>query len=278
VTGMLKDITIGQYLPGNTVIHRLDARTKILAVVLFLVALLCTQSLASYLAVGLWVLVSLVLARITPSLVWRGLSLLLGIICMMALFGVLLIPGTPWVQMGSFSISYEGLAFGAVAAARFILLILGSSLLTYTTSPLRLLSGIAFFLRPFERLGLPANELALTMTIAIGFLPVMFEEANRIAKAQAARGADFSRGGLIARARALVPLFAPLVINAFNRADELSVVMESRCYSGTLQRTEWRTPKMKPADYIALALTLLLVFGVIALRVLGALGIPGMFW
>lgn len=260
---MLKDITIGQYIPGNTVIHRLDPRTKILVMVLFLVAILNTHSLNSYLCAALWTLVMFSLAGVKLRLLWRGLRYFLGLICAMALVGMLLIPGTPWIEWGKLSITYEGLTFGAVAAVRFVLLITGSSLLTYTTSPLRLLDGIAACLKPWRRFGLPAHELAMIMTVALCFLPVVQEEANKIVKAQSARGADFGNGNLLLRTRALVPLFAPLIINAWNRAEELSIVMEARCYHGGEGRTEWRKLSMSPLDYGALALILGLTVGVI---------------
>lgn len=266
---MLRDITIGQYIAGDTCIHRLDPRSKIILVLLFLIALLNTHGLSSYLIVTLFTFILLVLASIKPGLLWRGLKGFVGLIAMIALLGILFIPGTPWLEFGGFSISYEGLSFGAIAAARFLLLIMASSVLTYTTSPMRLLDGIAALLKPFKRMGLPSNQLALTMTVALCFLPVVFEEAKTLMRSQAARGADFSTGNLKRRASAFVPFIVPLVINAWNRAAELSVVMEARCYDASKERSVWHQLKMGPSDYCALALTALIAVGVICLRFVG---------
>ena len=266
---MLKDITVGQYVSGKTVIHLLDPRIKIFIVLLFIIALLCTLSPSSYILAVLWVIVMISLARIKPSFLWRGLRGFLGLICMMMLIGILLVPGEILIRLGVFSVTYEGLVFGVVAAVRFILLIVGTSLLTYTTSPLCLLDGIASLLKPLQRFGFPSNELAMIMAIALCFLPVVLAEAEKLRKSQISRGASFNRGPFLRRFRALVSLFAPLVVNAWNRAEELSIVMEARCYNCGEKRTEWRILKMRTIDYGALIVAFGFTTGVILLAAIG---------
>jgi energy-coupling factor transport system permease protein len=263
---MLRDITLGQYIPGNSVIHRLDPRAKIAVILLFLVALLCTRSLTSYIIVTVWALAALVLAGINPRFIWRGLAYFLGIVCAMALLGMLLVPGIPLIQWGWIRITDQGVLFGVVTVVRFVLLIMVSSLLTYTTSPMSLLDGITAVLKPFRQFGLPVDALAMTMTVALRFLPVVLEEAHKIMKAQMARGADFSSRNILKMSRAVVPLFVPLVLHAWKRAEDLSAVMEARCYRADIRRTEWRTLQMTPPDWGTLGLVTGLTLLVILLR------------
>ena len=257
----MKDITLGQYIPGDFLLYRLDPRVKIVSTLLFTLALFCTSSFLSYLIILFWFMVSFWSSGLRLSFVFQGLKGFMGLICVTALFGVFFTPGTPYFQWGGISVTYEGMVQGAEIVARFVLLVIGASLLTYTTSPLGLLYGIDILLRPFRRIGIPAHELAMMMSIALRFLPIMIEEARKIMDAQTARGADFAEGNLLRRGRALVPLLVPLLFSAWKRADELSVAMEARCYHGGEGRTEWRTYRLTKIDYGVLS-------GVLALTVL----------
>ena len=228
---MLKDITLGQYYPGNSFLHRMDPRAKILCTMIFLIAIFLAETPAAYGLVTLFILFCISLSRLPAMLIWKSILLFTLMI------HVLTTPGTVLFSWGWISVSEEGLRNGILMTLRLVYLIAFSSLLTYTTSPIVLTDGIEALLSPFKKMGVPAHELAMMMTIALRFIPTLLEETDRIMKAQESRGADFSSGNLWRRAQNMIPLLVPLFISAFRRADDLATAMESRCYRGGEGRT-----------------------------------------
>ena len=267
---MLKDITLGQYFPGNTAAHKLDPRTKILLVVLYITALFTAKS---FLAYGLMALVLAVCVRVSKvglrALV-KGLKPVLFIIVFTGVLNLFFTPGEGilWAW-GPLHITSSGLRNAAFMVLRIMLLIMGTSLLTYTTSPISLTDGLERLLNGLKRFHVPVHELTMIMSIALRFIPTLIEETDKIMSAQKARGADFESGNLMEKAKALVPILVPLFISAFRRADELATAMECRCYHGGEGRTKLHVLKYGRRDYTALALGVLVLAGVIAMRAFG---------
>lgn len=251
---MLKDITLGQYFPGETLIHRLDARTKLIMTVVYIVALFVAKSYISYALVLLFLITCVAVSRIRPKALFRGIRPIIIIIVFTALINMFYTPGTVLVRFWIFQITAEGIRTAAFMALRIIMLICGTFLLTYTTSPIALTDGLESLLGPLKKLRLPIHELAMMMSIALRFIPTLIEETDKIMSAQKARGANFDTGNLFEKARAMLPLLVPLFISAFRRADELATAMESRCYHGGEGRTKMKQPRMAARDYAALAL------------------------
>ena len=267
---MLKDITLGQYFPGNTVAHKLDPRTKILLVVLYITALFTAKS---FLAYGLMALVLAVCVRVSgvglKALV-KGLKPVLFIIVFTGLLNLFFTPGDrSLVEWGPVRISDAGVHNAVFMVLRIMLLIMGTFLMTYTTSPISLTDGLERLLNGLKRLHVPVHELSMMMSIALRFIPTLIEETDKIMSAQKARGADFESGNLIQKAKALIPILVPLFISAFRRADELATAMECRCYHGGEGRTKLHVLKYQGRDYIALAIGAVILAGVIALGRLG---------
>ncbi len=251
---MLKDITIGQYFPGNSVIHRLDPRIKIVLTFVLIISLFTAGSMPGYGICALLVLAGLVLSRVPVKYVFKGLRPLLIILLLTIFVNMFMVAGEVIYSLGPLDITREGLVQAVRMATRLVLLVMGASLLTLTTSPIALTDGIEKLLGPFRRVGVPAHELAMMMTIALRFIPTLLDETDKIMKAQMARGADFESGNLVNRAKNLVPLLVPLFISAFRRADELALAMESRCYRGGKGRTRLKVLHMAGRDYVALLL------------------------
>ena len=263
---MIKDITIGQYFPGNSVVHRLDPRFKIIFTLFYIIVVFMANSLAAYGLVALFVFGSIFLSGIPVKHTLRGLKSVLFIIAFTALFNLFLTDGEPLFSIGPLTATVEGLQLMILMIARVFFLIIGTTLLTFTTSPIMLTDGIECLLKPFAKLGLPAHELAMMMTIALRFIPTLIEETDKIMKAQTARGADFESGNLLRRAKNFVPLLVPLFISAFRRADELAMAMECRCYHGGNNRTRMRSLKTGFRDWIAFLIVLLFCSLIIVLR------------
>ncbi|MBQ4516795.1 MAG: energy-coupling factor transporter transmembrane protein EcfT [Clostridia bacterium] len=264
---MLKDITLGQYFPIESPLHKMDPRTKILGLVFMLIAIFVANGLIGYLAVTAFTLLVVLMSKVPFKTYFKGLKPIWFIIIFTGVLNFFLTPGTK-IYIGDFStgMTIEGVILAGKMALRLVLLIISSSALTYTTSPISLTDGIEKLLLPFSKMGLPAHELAMMMSIAIRFIPTLIEETEKISKAQQARGADFDSGNIIKRAKALVPMLVPLFISAFRRADELAVAMESRCYRGGNGRTRLNPIKFKKIDLIT-AIIFVIFFGiVIALR------------
>ena len=260
---MLRDITLGQYFPGDTPAHRLDPRTKLLALVCYLAAVFCAHSVWGYGAAALALFASARVSKVGAKALFHGLRPVLFIIAFTAALNLFYTPGETLCAFWVLRVTREGVYTAAAMIARITLLITGSFLLTYTTSPIRLTDGLESLLSPLKRLRVPVHELAMMMSIALRFIPTLIEETDKIMSAQKARGADFESGGLVQRARALIPLLVPLFVSAFRRADELATAMECRCYHGGEGRTRLHVLRFAARDYIALALFLALAAGII---------------
>lgn len=235
---MLTDITLGQYYPGDSFLHRMDPRAKILCTMIFIVAIFLANNLWSYLLVAGFTFLAIAMSGVPASLIWKAIKPLWIILVFTMGIHVLTTPGNELFTWKFIHISEEGIRNGLIMTLRLVFLIAFSSLLTYTTSPIVLTDGIEALLMPFKRFGVPAHELAMMMTIALRFIPTLLEETDRIMKAQSSRGADFVNGNLWQRARNMVPLLVPLFISAFRRADDLATAMEARCYRGGEGRTK----------------------------------------
>lgn len=235
---MLKDITIGQYIPGDSLLHRLDPRVKILSLILYMVALFLCDSVIPYLEVTFFTLLIIAISGIPLTILLKGLRPLGIILVITFLLHVFMTPGQPIWQLGFLKITFEGLRHGLFMVIRLIYLVTITSLLTLTTTPISLTDGIEYLLKVCF---IPiAHELAMMMTIALRFIPTLIEETDKIMKAQMARGADFENGGMLARAKSLIPLLVPLFLSSFRRADELAMAMEARCYRGGEGRTRMK--------------------------------------
>lgn len=259
---MLKDITIGQYFPGDTIVHRLDPRVKIIIIGLFIASLFFINSFYPYIFIILFIGTVIKIANLPLKFILKGLKPLYFIILITLLINIFMTKGEVLFNIGPLTVTKEGLSMAIFMALRLIFLITGTSLLTLTTSPIALTDGIEKLLSPFRVVGLPAHELAMMMTIALRFIPTLLEETDKIMKAQMARGADFESGNILNRAKNLVPLLVPLFINAFRRADELATAMEARCYRGGENRTRLNELKLKNYD-IAILSTMIVFFGLI---------------
>lgn len=265
----LRAVTVGQYYPGDSLLHRLDPRTKILAVILLSVMIFIPREAPSYALTLAFVLGAILLSRVPVGYILRGLRPILIFLVITMLFNLFLTPGEVVFGRGAWSITREGIVLALVGAFRLVLLVMTASLLTLTTSPIRLTDGLERLLRPLTPLGVPAHELALMMTIALRFIPTLIEEADRIMRAQAARGADFQSGNLVNRLRGLIPVMVPLFVASFRRADELATAMEARGYRGGHGRTKMRELAFTSLDSAAFVVLLLFAGGLIALRITG---------
>ena len=264
---MLKDVTLGQYFPGDTVVHRLDPRTKLLLLIVYIVALFQAKSWWSY---GLVLAVSVLcmaISKIRPKNLFKGLKPMLFIIVFTSLLNIFYTQGTPILP--GWIVTWEGLGRSAQMILRITLLIAGTFLLTYTTSPIALTDGLERLLSPLKKIRVPVHEMTIMMSMALRFIPTLIEETDKIMSAQKARGADFETGSLFQRAKALLPILVPLFVSAFRRADELAVAMESRCYHGGEGRTRMKQMKLQGIDFAALLLGAAYLAAVIVLRHFG---------
>ena len=267
---MLKDITLGQYYPGDTLVHRLDPRTKLILTLIYIVALFTAILYAGYLLVFLFLASSILISRIRLKNILSGLKPLVIIVLITGILNLFYTKGEHLlVHFWRISIYWEGVETAVFMALRIMLLIAGTLLLTYTTSPLQLTDGLESLMNPLKKIRVPVHELAMMMSIALRFIPTLIEETDKIMSAQRARGADFESGGLIAKAKAMLPLLIPLFVSAFRRADELATAMESRCYHGGEGRTRMKQLRMARRDWIALGVGVLLLALVILFRRLG---------
>lgn len=241
---MIRDITLGQYYPVDSVLHRMDPRTKLFGTMVFIISLFLADSVWAYLAATVFLALAVGLSRVPFSFIVRGLRAVLFLLLISVSFNLFLTPGRVIFALGFLKITWEGLRLAGFMALRLIYLIIGSSIMTLTTTPNHLTDGMEKGLRPLKVLKVPVHEVAMIMSIALRFIPILLEETDKIMKAQIARGADFESGNLIRRAKAMVPLLVPLFISAFRRANDLAMTMEARCYHGGEGRT-----KMKPLVY-----------------------------
>ncbi|WP_295165003.1 energy-coupling factor transporter transmembrane component T family protein [Selenomonas sp. F0473] len=253
---MLQDIQIGRYLPGDSFLHRMDARVKILLLVGFLLLVFFVENPAGVAVLCAATALLMVTSRVPLMLQLRSVRPILWIVVFTFLVHLFMTPGTAAFRLGVFTATWEGLARGGYIGLRLILLILLSTLLTLTTSPLQLTDGLEALMSPLRRVGIPVHELSMMMTIALRFVPTLLEEMDRIMKAQKARGMDFEQGNILRRLRAVVPILVPLFLSAFRRADELALAMEARCYHGGEGRTRMKEMRVGRLDYAAIGIFL----------------------
>ena len=262
---MLRDITIGQYYPADSVIHRLDPRVKLFATLIYVISLFCAKGVFGFGISVLFLAVVIRLSKVPFKFMVKGLKAIMILMIITAAFNVFLTPGEVLVSFWIFKITKEGLKNAVMMTARLIFLILGTSIMTLTTTPNQLTDGLEKALRPLNKIKIPVHAIAMMMSIALRFIPILVEETDKIMKAQMARGADFESGNLLKRVKNMIPLLVPLFVSAFRRADDLAMAMEARCYHGGEGRTKMKTLTYARRDYIAytvivtfLAVTLLL--------------------
>ena len=255
---MLKDITIGQYFPGDSVVHRIDSRFKIVLDIIYVVMLFVADNFISLAVAGIFILMAYAVSGIKAVMMLKSLKPIMPLILFTAILNLFFVNGTgePVFEWWIISIHEEGITTAIFMIVRIVCLIIGMSLLTYTTSPIVLTDAIERLLSPLKKIKLPVHELAMMMTIALRFIPTLIEETDKIMAAQKARGADLDTGGLMKRAKALVPILIPLFVSAFKRANELAMAMECRCYKGGDGRTKLRQLKARPSDYMVFMLVL----------------------
>lgn len=241
---MLRDITLGQYYPTDSVLHRMDPRTKLAGTLVYIITLFLADNLFTYLAAALFLAAAIRLSHVPVKFMVRGLKAIVFLLLISVSFNLFLTPGTPIFKIGFLQMTWEGLEIAVFMAVRLIFLVMGSTILTLTTTPNQLTDGLEKSLGFLNRVGVPVHEVSMMMSIALRFIPILIEETDKIMKAQMARGADFESGNLIQKAKAMVPLLVPLFISAFRRATDLAMAMEARCYRGGEGRT-----KMKPLHY-----------------------------
>ena len=266
---MLKDVTLGQFFPGTSLAHRLDPRTKLILTVIYIVGLFSAGSFVSYGLMVALLILGVKVSGVAPKALVKGLKPVLFIICFTALLNLFYTPGEALVEFWIFKITKEGIFTAFFMVLRITLLIMGTFLLTYTTSPIALTDGLESLLGPLKKIKVPVHELAMMMSIALRFIPTLIEETDKIMSAQKARGADFESGNIMEKAKALVPILVPLFISAFRRADELAVAMECRCYHGGEGRTKLHVLRYAVCDYLVMALYVALLAGVIVLNRFG---------
>ena len=267
---MLKDITLGQFFPGNSVIHKLDPRTKLVMLIVYIVALFVAKSWISYAVMLVFLVGSIAISRIPPKSIVRGMKPLVLILVFTGILNIFFTAGeTVLVSFWKITIYLEGLQRAFFMVVRILMLISGTFLLTYTTSPIALTDGLESLLNPLKAIKMPVHELAMMMCIALRFIPTLIEETDKIMSAQKARGADFETGSLIQRAKALIPILVPLFISAFRRADELATAMECRCYQGGEGRTKMKLLRYMRRDYLTYGVGVLLLAAVITLASFG---------
>ena len=267
---MLKDITLGQYFPGNSPVHRLDPRTKLVVLVVYIVALFLAVSWISYGLMFLFLVLAIAISKIPLKALVHGMKPLLFILIFTGTLNVFFTPGdTTLLSVGIIRITLEGVIRAIFMMLRILMLITGTFLLTYTTSPISLTDGLESLLGPLKAIKVPVHELSMMMCIALRFIPTLIEETDKIMCAQKARGADFESGSLMNRVKALVPILVPLFVSAFRRADELATAMECRCYHGGDGRTKMKLLRYNLLDYKTYGLAILMLSAMIVLRNFG---------
>ena len=263
----LKDITLGQYFPGNSLLHRFDPRSKILFTVLFIAAIFLCKGLVSYGITLLILLMMIGISKVQPRVFLKGMKPVVFIVVCTAILNLFYTSGTVLWSWGILKITEEGIWKAGFMVLRILMLIACTLLLTYTTSPILLTDGLEKLLRPLKKLNFPVHELSMMMSIALRFIPTLIQETDKIISAQKARGADFDSGNLIQKAKALIPILIPLFISSFRRAEELAIAMECRCYHGDEGRTSLRQLRYAGRDYGLIVFSIALCAGIVVLRV-----------
>ncbi len=263
---MIRDITLGQYYPGDSCVHRLDARTKIIATLLYLIELFVVNNFYGFIIAGAALFAVIFLSKVPVKFIFRGLTAVFLIIAFTFLLNLFMVDGRVLWHWKFLTITYEGVTRAFFMAVRLVLIILGSSIMTLTTKPIELTDGLEKLLSPFSKIGLPSHEIALMMTIALRFIPTLMEETDKIIKAQQARGADFESGNLLQRAKSLIPILVPLFVSSFRIAQDLALAMEARCYHGGSGRTRMNEIRFDRGDAVAAVLMVLFLAAIIASR------------
>lgn len=270
---MIRDITIGQYYPADSILHRLDPRVKLTGTFVFIVSLFCFKSFYGYIFVALFLGIIIKLSKVPLGFIVKGLKAVVILLLFTSFFNLFFTPGNKLLEWGIIRITDQGINSAVFFSIRLILLILGSSLMTFTTTPNQLTDGLEKIMKPLNHIKVPVHEIAMMMSIALRFIPILLEETDKIMKAQMARGADFESGNAIKRAKSMIPILVPLFVSAFRRANDLAMAMEARCYRGGDGRT-----KMKPLHYhlrdrMSYLALLLYIAGIAAIKVLESKGI-----
>ena len=273
---MLRDITLGQYYPADSVIHKLDPRVKLFGTLIYIISLFVFKGLPAFILAAIFLVVLIKLSKVPFSYMVKGLKTIVLIMLFAAVFNLFLTPGTKLVSFWIFTITYEGLKNAVVMMVRLIFLMIGTSLMTLTTTPNELTDGLEKALSPLKYIKVPVHEIAMMMSIALRFIPILIEETDKIMKAQMARGADFEHGNLIQKAKNMVPLLVPLFVSAFRRANDLAMAMEARCYRGGEGRTKMKPLHYQKRDRMAYLTLLVYLAAVIGLRILWINVLSGM--
>ena len=265
---MFKDITIGQYYPTNSILHRLDPRVKLFGVVVYIAAVFIINHLLGFIFLTAAIAILIGLSKVPLKHILKGLRFVWFLVILAVFFNLFFSDGTIIWKWWIFHMSYEGIYRAVYFAVRLIYVIVGASLLTYTTTPTTLTNGLEKVFKPLDKIHFPGHEIAMMMSIALRFIPILTEEINKIIKAQLARGADFDTGGLILKAKGMIPIMVPLFVSAFRRATELATAMEARCYSGGPNRTKMFPLKYEKRDKIAYIILVVYLLAAIGLRIL----------
>ncbi len=269
---MLRDIILGQYYQTDSVIHRLDPRVKLATTIIYIISLFLFNGVAGYVVAAIFLGIIIKLSNVPLKFMIKGMKALVFLMVFTAAFNIFLTPGEPLVTIGILTVTKEGLVTAVTMAVRLIFLVIGSSIMTLTTTPNHLTDGMEKMLGPLKKIKVPVHEISMMMSIALRFIPLLMEETDKIMKAQIARGADFESGNLIKKAKSMVPLLVPLFISAFRRANDLAMAMEARCYRGGEHRTKMKPLHYEKRDYIAYVIVVCyLVVGFTAGRMIGTL-------
>ena len=266
---MLRDITLGQYYPADSVLHRLDPRTKLVGTVTFIISIFLFNTVPGYALATVFLGSMIAISKVPVKFMFRGLKAIFIILIFTAVFNILLTPGEILWKFGILRVTKEGLILAGKMALRLTYLVIGSSIMTLTTTPNQLTDGLEKLLRPLNKIRVPVHEIAMMMSIALRFIPILLEETDKIMKAQMARGADFESGNLIQKAKNMIPLLVPLFISAFRRANDLAMAMESRCYHGGDDRTQMKPLKYTGKDRVAYLILAIFFAAAIGFRVFG---------
>lgn len=270
---MLKDITLGQYYFADSVLHKLDPRVKLLGTILYIVSLFVFKGLFGFVLATVFLFAMIKLSKVPPKMMWKGLKAIWILIAITAVCNLLFTPGEDIVAFGAFHLTHEGIFNAVFFSIRLIYLVVGTSIMTLTTTPNKLTDGMEKGLRCLKKINVPVHEIAMMMSIALRFVPLLGEETDRIKKAQMARGANFEGKNIIEKAKSLIPLLVPLFVSAFHRATDLALAMEARCYHGGDGRTKMKPLKYEGRDYAAYAIMVIYLLVMIAIRVLENMGI-----
>ncbi|MFA9376525.1 MAG: energy-coupling factor transporter transmembrane protein EcfT [Lachnotalea sp.] len=265
---MIRDITIGQYYPQDSVIHKLDPRTKLVGTLAYIISLFFFHNFLGYIVVTLFLIGVISASKVPFKFIIKGLKAIIMLLMITVLFNMFLTPGEPLVKFWIFTITKEGFEIAVFMAIRLIYLIIGSSMMTLTTTPNQLTDGLESLLGPLKHIKVPVHEISMMMSIALRFIPILLEETDKIMKAQIARGADFESGNLIKKAKSMIPLLVPLFISAFRRANDLAMAMEARCYSGGVGRTKMKPLLYQMRDYRAYVIFLIYIAAIIAIKII----------